>query len=96
MLNIISISNALAQIKDLIKLLKNHKPHYPLAHYNDDLLSALNTLADIFKLNSSNKAIPNISKLYPTKPPRVPISTNPSSLRVNKTKLSNNNTPTNN
>ena len=76
MLNIISTSNALAQIKDLIKLLKNHKPHYLLAHYNDDLLSALNTLANIFKLNSSNKAIPNISKLYPTKSPRVPILTN--------------------
>ena len=94
--SIISISNALAQIKDLIKLLKNYKPHHPLAHYNDDSLSALNTLADIFKLNPSNKATPNVSKPYPTKPPRVPISTNPSSLRVNKTKPSNNNTSTNN
>ena len=94
--NIISTSNALAQIKDLIKLLKNYKPYHPLAHHNDDSLSALNTLADIFKLNSSNKAIPNISKLYLTKPPRIPILTNTLSLRVNKIKLSNNNTPTNN
>ena len=94
--NIISTFNALAQIKDLIKLLKNYKHYHPLAHHNDDSLSALNTLADIFKLNLSNKAIPNVSKPYPTKPLRVPISTNPSSPRVNKTKPSNNNTPTNN
>ena len=90
--NIISISNALAQIKDLIKLLKNHS----LAHHNDNSLSALNTLADIFKLNQSNKAIPNVSKPYPIQPPRVPIPTNSSSPRVNKTKPSNNNTSTNN
>ena len=94
--NIISTSNALAQIKDLIKLLKNHKPHHSLAYHNNDSLSALNILTDIFKLNPSKKATLNVSKPYLTKPSRVPIPTNLSSLRVNKTKLSNNNTSTNN
>jgi len=45
--NTISKTAALAHILDLIKLLKGHKPHHPLAKYSDDTLTALDNLQDI-------------------------------------------------
>ena len=77
---------ALEKIHNLIKLLKNYKPHHPVATNHNDTLSALNQLSDIFDTNTqsnlplnSSSTKPHIAKLL-----RVPALNPISSPRVNK------------
>ena len=52
--NQISKTVALEKIHDLIKLLKNYKPHHPVATNYDDILLVLNQLSDIFDANTQS------------------------------------------
>lgn len=53
-----STTNAIDHIKDLIKLLQNHKPHHPVAQHNDDSITALNALSDVFNIATSKPITP--------------------------------------
>ena len=76
--NIISKNNAISLIKDLIKLLQNHKLHHPVAQHNDDSITALHTLANIFNVTPSNSNTPSASKpIAPNKTPRLQTPASP-------------------
>jgi len=78
--NIISTKNAISLIKDLIKLLRNHKPHHPIAQHNDNSITALHTLADIFNIAPSNSNTPTTPKPITTK--KMPYLKTPAAPRV--------------
>ena len=59
----ISIIDALAKIHDLIKLLKNSKPHYPIVNHRNNTTLALDQLENIYYANNlSNTATIAIKK----------------------------------
>ena len=83
--NKISKEAILLKINNLIQLLCENKPHYPLALCNDNTLIGLDKLSDIFTLNKTKttKFSPNIliKKHYTSKLLRVNNSNNKTKLK---------------
>ena len=78
--NIMSTKNAYSLIKDLIKLLQNHKPHHLVAQHNYDSITALNTLVDMFNITQSQPKEQNAPKPIVTN--KMPNLQTPASPRV--------------
>ena len=102
--NLISVTNAISHIKDLIKLLTNYKSHYPIPQHYDDSILALKALIEIFN-NILSKTIelivtkPHLIKSAigskPSIPKKEPHSNTKSSPRIHA-KETNTKTPTTN
>jgi hypothetical protein len=58
---------------DMSKALKNHHPEVPFSHIGDDTITALTTLAEIFKNKFQKVRIPGL----PTAPAKVAERTFP-------------------
>ena len=98
--NLISTTNAIDRIKDLIKLLNNYQPHHPLANHNDDSITALQTLTDIFKLNPTKTVNKNITNNHvattKSKPYKVTKSFHPNTTASPRVPVKANDTPNTN